>query len=276
VADTYFLRTGLLVIKVDVAQPPFRAPLLDLTSLKKRGLADGVTFENGLYRYSWTFGPGTADFVTPPFRCGEPSVTVTLTNTILSFKFKVKREVAIEIDVDLQNTSDHFFLTGKVSPRHPTLDLPLPGISETVALSFRFALKVSPQAPAPPLPPKAGLMFAPSEPQTDLPAPSKSDNLGIVGLSNLGTPSCLNCFLQILFHIPAFRRSVYSSASAAPAVCQLQFLFALMQSRGFACSARDLVRAIGGADAESLALFAAPPPFSAASSLTALPFQSYR
>lgn len=76
------------------------------------------------------------------------------------------------------------------------------------------------------------------------------------GLLNLGATCYMNSFLQVLYHIPYFRKLIYSINTSADTkgesiVFNLQKLFALMEMSPDAVSTEDLTRSFGWNEAET-------------------------
>ena len=75
---------------------------------------------------------------------------------------------------------------------------------------------------------------------------------GMVGLSNLGATCYLNALLQMLFHIPAFRRLIYSFSTSNDEksvsnnlIFELQTLFYHLQHSNVEVSTENLTKAFG-------------------------------
>lgn len=75
---------------------------------------------------------------------------------------------------------------------------------------------------------------------------------GYVGLQNKAATCYMNSILEMLFHIPAFRRLIYSmDAQESKVILALQQLFCLLQLSPVAATTDDLIKSFGwtGADA---------------------------
>ena len=81
---------------------------------------------------------------------------------------------------------------------------------------------------------------------------------GMVGLSNLGATCYLNALLQMLFHLPTFRRLIYSlslpdsaSNSGSSLIFGLQTIFYHLQHSTVEVSTEELIKAFGWTTSDS-------------------------
>ncbi|OHT07167.1 hypothetical protein TRFO_01295 [Tritrichomonas foetus] len=89
------------------------------------------------------------------------------------------------------------------------------------------------------------------DPQTLKQSLSYDEGIEFCGLANMGATCYLNSYLQVLFHIPAFRKIVYQIPTTGnedrktSIILNLQTLFYEMQSSKRVCSPKDLIFSFG-------------------------------
>ena len=274
-----WLLHGALVVRVMVHQPPSQKNLLNLNSLKCR--AAPVSYVNGVYTFQWRFEEseiGDGELASREFRCGEIRVCASILGSALTLRFEVKRDVQVAVKMTVVNAVNELSkcveVSGVVTPKEPKLDVWMPcGVRKLVAqggfavdgvvtIEFQMTCKflveavgqtsnrISMMLPVAALElPQANFLHVP------LPSPIRED-VGLVGLSNLGSTCYMSSLLQVLFHIPAVRKFVYSLPTdglADQVPCELQKLFALMQFRSKTCSTLAFASSFGWSESEVVA-----------------------